>query len=81
MKRTSQVRTYQGKVWAPDRELAPADLAVSVDMRGAYTYTPQQRAKAQREVLEYLVNHPEEREFQELALKTLYGCELQEVNF
>ena len=80
MKRTPKQRTYQGKVWASDRELAPGDLAVSVDMRGVIE-DPARRAKAQREVLEYLQKYPEEREFQEKVLKKLFGVGLEEVTF
>ena len=80
MRRTPKPRTYQGRVWKPEQELAPADLAVSVDMRGCIT-DPARRARAQREVLEYLQKYPEEREFQEKCLATLFGVGLEEVTF
>ena len=73
--RREKPRTYQGKVWKVGMELAPADLAVSVDMRGPIT-DPHRQVKVKRETLEYLQKHPEERAQAALALKKLFDVDL-----
>jgi hypothetical protein len=69
-------RTYQGKEWLPDQKLAPGDLAVSVDLRGEFSPSPERCQRAWAEANAY-ERHPAEAELITTATERFYGHQSQ----
>ena len=74
MARKYKPRTYQGHEWI-DGDLAPADLAVSVDRRGAFEPGEDRIAKAWREARSYIARHPGDADLILRATEVHYGPE------